>query len=101
MNTECTTAAHLDALDTPWIVLGDFNDTPGSRTLETFHRRGLDASKPPPSRATFPADDPRIEIDFIVTGPGEGWTVDRVEVIAEDEASDHRPVVAVLRPPLD
>ena len=45
--------------------------------------------------------DATHEIDFIVTGPGEGWTVDRVEVIAEDEASDHRPVVAVLRLPLD
>ena len=42
-----------------------------------------------------------IEIDFIVTGPEDRWMVDQVEVIAEEIASDHRPVIAVLRPPLD
>ena len=95
------TMARLRALETPWIVLGDFNDTPASRTMRGFHALGRDASKPSNAAATFPADDPRIEIDFIVTGPGDRWTVDRVEVIAEEIASDHRPVIAVLRPPLD
>ena len=95
------TMARLRELDTPWIVLGDFNDTPDSRTMRGFHALGRDARKPSDAPATFPADDPRIEIDFIVTGPGDRWAVDRVEVIAERIASDHRPVIAVLRPPLD
>lgn len=95
------TMARLRELDTPWIVLGDFNDTPDSRTIRGFHALGRDASKPSDASATYPADGPRIEIDFIVTGPGDRWTVDRVDVIAEGIASDHRPVIAVLRPPLD
>ena len=95
------TMARLRDLDTPWIVLGDFNDTPDSRTMRGFHALGRDASKPRDATATFPADDPRIEIDFIVTGPGDHWTVDEVEVIDEGVASDHRPVIAVLQSPKD
>lgn len=95
------TMARLRDLDTPWIVLGDFNDTPDSRTMRGFHALGRDARKPSNATATFPADDPGIEIDFIVTGPGDRWTVDQVEVVAESVASDHRPVIAVLRPSSD
>lgn len=95
------TMARLRHLDTPWIVLGDFNDTPDSRTMRGFHALGRDAAKPQDASATFPADDPRIEIDFIVTGPADHWMVDEVEVIDEAIASDHRPVIAVLRPPAD
>ena len=86
-------------LDTPWIVLGDFNDTPQSRTMRTFRARGRDAVKPAGSRATFPADDPRVEIDFILTGPGDRWRTGDVEVVPESTASDHRPVIAVLSSP--
>ncbi len=95
------TMARLRGLDTPWIVLGDFNDVPDSRTMRGFHALGRDATKPSHSAATFPADEPRIEIDFIVTGPGDRWTVDEVEVIDESMASDHRPVIAVLQSPAD
>ncbi|MEE2896111.1 MAG: endonuclease/exonuclease/phosphatase family protein, partial [Planctomycetota bacterium] len=58
------TMARLRRLDVPWIVLGDFNDTPGSRTLRDFRALGREALKPKERRATFPADEPRIEIDF-------------------------------------
>ena len=90
------TMDRIRALDTPWIVLGDFNDTPDSRTMRAFRALGRDASKPRDARGTFPADDPRIEIDFIVAGPPERWRIEEVEVVPEATASDHRPVRAVL-----
>ena len=92
------TMDRLGKLDIPWIVLGDFNDTPESRTMRGFHAIGRNAGKPRNARATFPADDPEIEIDFIVTGPNGRWKVDDVEVLEESIASDHRPVIAVLEP---
>ncbi|MCP4837556.1 MAG: metallophosphoesterase [Phycisphaera sp.] len=90
------TMRRIRELDTPWVVLGDFNDTPDSRTMQGFRELGRDASKPEDARHTFPADDPRIEIDFIVVGPPERWRIDEVVVIDETIASDHRPVRAVL-----
>lgn len=64
--------------------------------MRGFRLLGREATKPAVASGTFPADDPRIEIDFIVTGPDDRWRIDEVEVIDEAIASDHRPVVAVL-----
>ena len=69
--------------------------------MQGFHALGRDARKPRDARATFPADDPGIEIDFIVTGPAGRWKMDEVEVLEESIASDHRPVIAVLEPIVD
>jgi endonuclease/exonuclease/phosphatase family metal-dependent hydrolase len=89
-------ARYLDGLAGRWIVIGDFNDQPGSRTLDLFHTRAAEAAKPRDRRSTFPSDDPRREIDFIFAAPRGAWTVRSVEVVAESVASDHRPVLAVL-----
>lgn len=89
----------LDTLSTPWLLLGDFNDEPGSRTLRLLTRAGDEATKPDSARLTFPAaPTPTKEIDFIVAGPRGGWRVGDVTVVAERLASDHRPVVATLTP---
>lgn len=90
-------ARFLDALATPYVLLGDFNDQPGSRTLELFHRRAREAAKPAGNRFTFSSTQPDREIDFIFTAPAARWRADSVGVIAELVASDHRPVLAVLR----
>jgi endonuclease/exonuclease/phosphatase family metal-dependent hydrolase len=89
-------ARHLDRVDGRWILVGDFNDQPGSRTLDLFRARAAEATKPPDRRFTFPSDDPRREIDFIFFAPAEAWRVRSVDVIAETLASDHRPVLAEL-----
>lgn len=90
-------AAMLDTLSTPWILLGDFNDEPGSRTLRLLRRTGDEAAKPDSARFTFPAAPaPVKEIDFIVAGPHGGWRVGPATVVAERLASDHRPVVTTL-----
>lgn len=81
----------------PRIVLGDFNDTTGSRTLDPFHRVAIEVAKPPDQRFTFPADKPIKEIDFIFVAQASDWTTGPARVSAETAASDHRPVVATLR----
>lgn len=87
----------LDSLTVPFILLGDFNDTPGSRTLELFHGRAFEARKPSNDRFTFSSTNPEREIDFVFAAPARSWTATEVRVVAERVASDHRAVVAVLR----
>ncbi len=80
----------------PWIVLGDFNDTPNSRTLRLFQDLVEPAPKLADSTLTFSSTDPIKEIDYIFGSRGD-WDVDWVTAITEPMASDHRPVVAQLR----
>lgn len=91
-----TLTKHLDALKTPYILLGDFNDVPESRTLALFTSRALEARKPAADRFTFSSTEPNKEIDFIFASPAARWRARDVQVISEPVASDHRPVVAVL-----
>ena len=83
----------LDALPHPWILLGDFNDEPGSRTLALFHERATEAPKAEGHRFTFSTDDPRKEIDFVFASPASAWSVPEARVVDERVASDHFPVV--------
>ena len=82
-----------------WILAGDFNDQPGSRTLDLFRSRALEAGKPSEGRFTFPSSAPEREIDFIFAAPAEAWRVGTARVVADTLTSDHRPVVAELRSP--
>lgn len=90
------TIRQTEALETPWIVFGDFNDVPGSRTMNAFKQVGRDATKPSDSAATFPANQPTIEIDYIIAGPPSAWVPTSAWVIPESSASDHRPVMTDL-----
>lgn len=93
----------------PAILLGDFNDQPHSRTLGLFEEEFVEAKKPEGDRLTYASDDPKREIDFLFAYPAAGestgkassesfaWQIDQVEVIDEPVASDHRPVLSVLR----
>ncbi|MEM7227455.1 MAG: endonuclease/exonuclease/phosphatase family protein [Planctomycetota bacterium] len=92
--------AHVRDHNGPCILLGDFNDQPGSRTMRLFDGIAGEADKPAEQRLTFPSDDPSIEIDFVYCTPAARWAVGSVAVIDEAVASDHRPVVVdlTLRP---
>jgi gamma-glutamyltranspeptidase / glutathione hydrolase len=95
--TQATEVARfLDALDGPWILAGDLNDEPGSRTVELFRERALEAEKPLERRFTFSSTDPVKEIDFIFAAPAAAWAARSVDVVHETVASDHFPVVAAL-----
>ncbi len=87
---------YLDALKMPYILLGDFNDVPDSRTLVLFKSRAGEAVKPETARYTFSSTEPSKEIDYIFFAPAVAWRAREVRVIDERVASDHRPVLAVL-----
>jgi endonuclease/exonuclease/phosphatase family metal-dependent hydrolase len=91
-----TLCQSLDALAMPWLVVGDYNDTSGSRTLALFEERAKHAAKQEGARFTFPADAPDREIDFVYAAPRERWGVLQSCAIDERVASDHRPVLTVL-----
>ena len=91
-------AQHLATLEHPFVLLGDFNDRPGSRTLALFEPLTHAASKPEGQRETWPADRPEVEIDFVFAGPQSKWRPGSATVVPETQASDHRPVVATLVP---
>ncbi len=89
-------AARLGVLQRPFVLLGDFNDRPGSRTLGLFEASFVGAQKPDDARFTWPSDTPEMEIDFLFAGPKEQWQPARAVVVPEALASDHRPVVATF-----
>lgn len=89
-------AEHLEKRNKPFVLLGDFNDGPDSRTLALFDAIAHRTQKPDADRFTIPSDKPKREIDFIFCAPEAAWQVKSTQVIHEPVASDHRPVVADL-----
>lgn len=89
-------AGVLGTLQTPYILLGDFNDEPGSRTIKLFQSIAVEARKPLTSRFTFSSIKPAKEIDFIFASPAENWKVGSASVLDVPVVSDHRPVKADL-----
>src|SRR5690606_392237 len=89
-------ARFLDSLSTPYILAGDFNDRPHTRTLALFRERAREAAKMGEQRFTFSADDPNREIDYVFVSGKDRWTMVEVDVVEERVASDHFPVVAEL-----
>lgn len=79
----------------PALLAADLNAGPGSPT----HRRlGLRwARLGAESSPTVPAQEPTAAFDHILVTPAERWRVVEVRVLEATEASDHRPVLAVLR----
>lgn len=86
---------HLQTVKLPIVLLGDFNDQPGSRTLELFEDY-LEAEKPEGDHLTWPADEPEMEIDFVFAAPADRWSVKGTYVVPEEVVSDHRPVFTEL-----
>ena len=91
--------AYLDGLAEPYLLVGDFNDGPGSRTIERIRRTAAEVPKSPLGRLTIPADQPTKEIDYLFVSPGDRWITSSASVVSEKSASDHRPLFAdvVLR----
>jgi endonuclease/exonuclease/phosphatase family metal-dependent hydrolase len=90
-------AGVLDTLTGPVILLGDFNDVPGSRTMQRWSQRYAVAAKPPSDPFTFSSVAPEKEIDHILLGPRERWQPTEARVVHEPLTSDHRPVIAIVQ----
>ena len=97
----------------PAIIAGDFNATPESRVIREFAkewkivgaggegkaegRRSDATGSAEGSLLTFPSEKPDRQIDYIMCRPANRWEVVEVRVLDEPVASDHRPLLAVLR----
>jgi endonuclease/exonuclease/phosphatase family metal-dependent hydrolase len=95
----------------PAIIAGDFNATPESGPIREMTKEwkiagwkdGIetavrDGVSPKDAQAvTFPADKPDHCIDYVMCRPAKSWKVVELRVLDEAVASDHRPVLAVLR----
>ncbi|WP_425398845.1 endonuclease/exonuclease/phosphatase family protein [Aeoliella sp.] len=86
----------LNEYDTPLLLIGDFNDRPGSRTLKMIQKNFREAEKVGMNKATWPANAPEREIDFLFVDRKHDWNLQGAVVAEESLASDHRPVVAVM-----
>jgi endonuclease/exonuclease/phosphatase family metal-dependent hydrolase len=81
--------------ETPMVLAGDLNAEPESETMRQFAVDWQVANQEPLS--TYPADAPAKQIDYVLVRPAERWNVVEVRVLDEAVASDHRPVLAVLK----
>ena len=73
----------------PFLLVGDWNDTPDSELLEvmTQHFTVLSGDE-----ASYPADEPTECIDYVAVFDGRAKAIES-HVIDEPAASDHRPLV--------
>jgi endonuclease/exonuclease/phosphatase family metal-dependent hydrolase len=79
----------------PAILAGDFNAEPSSDEMRRVFKHWTDAG-PSHDQLTWPADKPRMRIDYILYRPQSRWRVLHAEVIDEPLVSDHRPVLVEL-----
>jgi endonuclease/exonuclease/phosphatase family metal-dependent hydrolase len=88
---------------TPAIIAGDFNATPDSRVIAEFKKKwtiagdNASASQKATGLRTFPSSQPNRWIDYVMYRPPNRWECVEARVLEEPVASDHRPVLAVVR----
>jgi endonuclease/exonuclease/phosphatase family metal-dependent hydrolase len=88
--------AVLDTVSLPTILLGDFNDVPGSRTITRWAGTFEALSKPHNDHFTFSSARPSREIDHIMLKPGAAWEGRSARVVTDSATSDHRAVVGTV-----
>ena len=92
------------------ILAGNLNFYPGfdvPASLQGVEDCGVDAEgakfltegvgKRPRFQATYPADHPTFSANYIMCRPAAQWQIVELRVLEEKMASNHRPVLAVLR----
>lgn len=84
-----------DRSEVPAILAGDLNASPDSQVMAEFAKTWKRANDQ--DLKTFPSANPDKQIDYILVRPADRWQVVETRVLEEPVASDHRPVLAVLR----
>ncbi|PSL46842.1 endonuclease/exonuclease/phosphatase family metal-dependent hydrolase [Chitinophaga niastensis] len=79
---------------TPVIIAGDFNAIPASKEITALKQLFTDATSQ--MGPTFPADAPKVKLDYIMIHPKHRWNITSARIIEETVASDHRPMLCEL-----
>lgn len=80
----------------PSILAGDLNATPDSETINILEEMWTPSYKKDKLLYTYPSDDPKLKIDYIMFYPKERWKVINTTVIADTIASDHCAYLVTL-----
>ncbi|MBM1107237.1 endonuclease/exonuclease/phosphatase family protein [Aurantibacter crassamenti] len=80
----------------PTLIVGDLNDGVDSNTLQILKSKFTKTNHKSAFKNTWPADDPRVDLDHILYNMPEKWQVLDYEVLCENYASDHCIVIATL-----
>jgi endonuclease/exonuclease/phosphatase family metal-dependent hydrolase len=87
----------LEDHEHPVVLAGDFNSQRGDVVMRALADHGWYVVDKHGEPETFPSDRPQREIDFIMLRPASAFEVVEHRVIDERVASDHRPLLVVLR----
>ena len=88
---------HLTDGTIPTILAGDMNAVPNSEPIAELLKVWSHAMEEP-AAPSAPSKIPTSRIDYVFFQPAAAFRVTHAEVIADAMASDHRPVLAVLKP---
>jgi endonuclease/exonuclease/phosphatase family metal-dependent hydrolase len=81
--------------DVAALLVGDLNSEPDSRPIQELQQRWWRTNEK--TMLTFPSPIPVKQIDYVLYYPAQRWCVLETKVLDEPIASDHRPVLAVLK----
>lgn len=90
-------SAYLDSIEHPVVLAGDFNSQRGDVVLRALTEQDWFVVDKTGDPETFPSDTPAREIDFVMLRPASAFEVIEHRVLAETLASDHRPLLFVVR----
>ena len=81
----------------PAVLCGDLNSAGDSPVIRKAQEAGFQVVDDLSGKAlSWPADQPRILLDYFCLYPANAGTVQKFEVVDERMASDHRPVYAEI-----
>ncbi len=85
-----------DRQDISYILTGDLNATPESEVLSNLAAKGWVHKDFGKDLSTVPTVSPTKQIDYVLVRPETSWRIIDVEVIQEQQASDHLPILMTL-----
>jgi len=97
-----TRLAQVDEINTAFsqntILAGDFNLAPDTRAYQRLTQRWTDTAVLfGNAQPTFPSQSPDSRIDYVFTRPAGTWRIVNVQVLDEPVASDHSPLLVVMK----
>ena len=81
----------------PSILAGDFNAQPTETTMKDLVFSLYDETDPTGQSFSYPSGEPKVKIDYVLVSKPHRWKKLHYKVIKEKQASDHRPVLSVVK----